>query len=92
MIKSLVLIFCEKIKFYQELDLHTINLRNYVCNDLALYPINNWNSFANSYVNPQSLWRPEIINKANIAEVETLLPQYMDIIKNLVIEDYKKYH
>ena len=91
LIKSIVLIFGEKIKFYQELDSHTINLKNYGCNDLALYPINNWNSFANPYANQQSLWGPEIIiNKENIAEVKTLLPQYMNIIKNLDKDDYKK--
>ena len=43
LIKSLVLIFGEKIKFYQELDSHTINLKNYGCNDLVLYPIINEN-------------------------------------------------
>ena len=90
-IKSLVLITGEKIEFHQELDSHTINLKNYGCTDLALYPINNWSSFTNPYANQLiPLGSKVVFNKANLVEIKTLLPQYMNIIKNLDKDDYKK--
>lgn len=90
-IKSLVLITGEKIEFHQELDSHTINLKSYGCTDLALYPINNWSSFTNPYANQLiPLGSKVVFNKANLVEIKTLLPQYMNIIKNLDKDDYKK--
>ena len=90
-IKSLVLITGEKIEFHQELDSHTINLKSYGCADLALYPINNWSSFTNPYANQLiPLGSKVVFNKANLVEIKTLLPQYMNIIKNLDKNDYKK--
>ena len=90
-IKSLVLITGEKIEFHQELDSHTINLKSYGCTDLALYPINNWSSFTNPYANQLiPLGSKVVFNKANLVEIKTLLPQYMNIIKNLDKNDYKK--
>lgn len=90
-IKSLVLITGEKIEFHQELDSHTINLKSYGCTDLALYPINNWSSFINPYANQLiPLGSKVVFNKANLVEIKTLLPQYVNIIKNLDKDDYKK--
>ena len=90
-IKSLVLITGEKIEFHQELDSHTINLKSYGCTDLALYPINNWSSFTNPYANQLiPLGSKVVFNNANLVEIKTLLPQYMNIIKNLNKDDYKK--
>lgn len=90
-IKSLVLLFGEKIEFHQELDSHTIKLKNYGCTDLALYPINDWNSFSNPYANQLiPLGSKIVFNDENLVEIKTLLPQYMNIIENLDKDDYKK--
>lgn len=91
LVKSLALIFGEKIDFYQNDDFHTLKLKNYGCKDLALYPINDWSSFANPYANQLIPSGSKVIfNNKNIIEIKTLLPQYMNIIENLNKDDYKK--
>lgn len=91
LVDGLALIFTEKINFKQFSDTHTTMLKMYGCKNTSLYPINDTCWDISQYAIPLVPFKPKINLTLNEFEkVQTLLAKYMNLLKIIDEDDYKK--
>ncbi len=91
LIEALSLVFTEKIQFYQFADTHTSLLKKYGCKYINLYPINDTVWHTSQYNIPFIPFKPKInLTLDNFEETQNLLSKYMNLLRNIDKNDYKK--